>query len=107
VDLQREANGQLSLAFNYRVDTPPSGAVQLAMECGEGCNGAVPIEEYLRKAPQGEWQQLKILLQCFQEAGTQMRAVTAPFVLSTDGELQLGVANVRLETGVSDAIACN
>ena len=107
IDLQREANGQLSIAFNYRVDAAPSENAELAIECGEQCRGAFPIAEHLRKAPQGEWQELKILLQCFQENGADMRNVTAPFAVSTQGTLRLGIANVRLETGVSDAIGCN
>jgi hypothetical protein len=36
-----------------------------------------------------------------------MRSVTAPFAISTEGTLKLGIANVRLETGVSDAITCD
>lgn len=77
------------------------------MECGEKCAGRYPLTEQLRKAPQGEWQQFKILLQCFQKVGGDMRSVTAPFAISTEGALQLGIANVRLETGVSDAITCD
>lgn len=106
IDLQREANGQLSLAFNYRVDAPPSKDVRLAIECGEQCAGTFPLTDQLRKAPKGEWQQLKVMLQCFQKTGADMRGVTAPFAVSTDGTLALGIANVRLETGVSDAIGC-
>jgi beta-glucosidase len=107
IDLQRESNGQLSIAFNYRVDAAPTGEVGLKMECGEQCGGAFALTEQLKKAPQGEWQQLKVLLRCFEKNGAQMRSVTAPFALSTDGALKLGIANVRLETGVSDAIGCD
>ena len=106
IDLQRETNGQLSLAFDYRVDTPPSKDVTLAIECGEQCSGTFPLADHLRKAPRGEWQQLKIMLQCFAKSGADMRNVTAPFVLATEGSLRLGIANVRLETGVADAIGC-
>ncbi len=106
IDLQREANGQLSLAFNYRVDAPPSKDVQLAVECGEQCAGTFALTEQLRKAPQGEWRQFKVLLQCFQKTGADMRNVTAPFAISTEGTLKLGIADVGLETGVSDAIGC-
>lgn len=106
IDLQRETNGQLSLAFDYRVDTPPSKDVTLAIECGEQCSGTFPLADHLRKAPRGEWQQLKIMLQCFAKSDADMRNVTAPFVLATEGSLRLGIANVRLETGVADAIGC-
>jgi len=106
IDLQREANGQVSIAFNYRVDAAPSGPVDLVIECGAQCSGKFPIGDYLNKAPAGEWQQMKILLQCFQKAGADLRGVTAPFAISTAGTLKLGISNVRLETGVSDAIVC-
>ncbi|MGH8178418.1 MAG: glycoside hydrolase family 3 protein [Steroidobacter sp.] len=107
VDLQREANGQLSLAFDYRVDAAPTAGVELAVECGVQCRGAVPIQSQLRSAPRGEWRQFKMLLQCFQKSGADMRNITAPFTLATSGALQLRFANVRLDTGLSDVIACN
>ena len=107
VDLQREANGQLSLAFDYKVERPPTASVQLGLECGDSCGGAVSIEEKLRAAPAGEWRGFKILLQCFQHRGADMRRITAPFTLTTDGALSIGVANVRLETGLDEAQACN
>lgn len=107
VDLQREANGQLSLVFDYRVDAPPSGVVELAIECkGAKCRGGLPIEEQLRKAPRGQWRQSRILLSCFQKGGADMRAVTAPVTISTSGSLQLGIANVRLDSGLKDAMTC-
>jgi beta-glucosidase len=107
IDLQREANGQLSLAFHYRVDTAPAAPVELRVECGEQCAGRYALDERLRAAPAGTWQEFKILLQCFQQSGADMRAVTAPFALATEGSLALAIANVRLETGVADAITCD
>jgi beta-glucosidase len=107
VDLQREANGQLSLAFNYRVDAPPAGDVELAMECGDKCRGTLALGPALRDAPPGEWRQFKVLLQCFQKSGADMRSISAPFTLTTAGPLQLRIANVRLDTGLSDAVSCD
>lgn len=107
VDLQREANGQLSLVFSYRVDTPPERPVELAVECGGRCRGMFAIDDRLRQAPRGEWRQLKVLLQCFQKGGADMRSVTSPFSITTAGALQLGIADIHLDTGLNDAIACN
>jgi beta-glucosidase len=89
------------------VDAPPNAAVELALECGDDCRGAIPIDEQLRKARRGEWRRFKILLQCFEKSGADMRNVTAPFAMTTSGSLQLGIANVRLDTGLSDAITCS
>jgi hypothetical protein len=36
-----------------------------------------------------------------------MRSISAPFTLTTSGPMQLRFANVRLDTGLSDAVMCN
>ena len=107
IDLQREANGQLSLAFDYRVDVPPTAPVTLALECGTGCRGDLPIGAALKQAPAGEWRQFKVPLHCFQSKGANLRGVTAPFTLTTAGKLELGIANVRLESGLNDSARCD
>jgi beta-glucosidase len=33
--------------------------------------------------------------------------VTAPFALTTAGKLELGIANVRLESGLNDSNGCD
>ncbi|HKE93087.1 MAG TPA: putative glycoside hydrolase, partial [Povalibacter sp.] len=110
IDLQRETNGQLSLVFDYRVDAAPSDKVTLAVEChstaAAPCRSEIPIEAQLRAAPKGEWQQYRILLSCFQKGGANMWAVTSPLTLSTAGSLQLGIANVKLDTGLQNAVTC-
>jgi beta-glucosidase len=107
IDLQRETNGQMSLAFDYRVDQAPGAAVGLAIECGSACRAEMPIEAQLRKAPQGEWREMKVMLQCFQKNGADLRSVTAPFALTSSGPLQLRIANVRLASGLNDTVGCN
>jgi beta-glucosidase len=107
IDIQRESNGQLSLVFDYRVDAAPSGSVSLGVQCGANCAGTMPIEEQLRKAAKGQWQQMKVLLQCFEKHGANMHSVSAPLAITSSGSLKLGIGNVRLDTGLSDAITCN
>lgn len=110
IDLQREANGELSLVFDYRVDAAPTADVSVGVECQASgstpCGGSVPFADQLRAAPKGEWRQARILLGCFQRSGADMRTVTAPLVISTSGALQLGITNVRLDTGLQDAVTC-
>jgi beta-glucosidase len=107
IDLQREANGQLSVTFDYRVDVPPTAKVTIGIECGPGCRGDLPIDAQLKQAPGGEWRQLKMPLHCFQSKGVDLRNVTAPFLLTTAGKLELGIANVRLESGLNDTPSCD
>jgi beta-glucosidase len=107
IDLQREANGQLSLTFDYRVDAAPTSAVTVAIECGANCRGDFPIDSRLKQGTAGEWRQLKLPLHCFQSRGADLRHVTAPFALTTAGKLELGIANVRLESGLNDSTGCD
>ncbi|MGQ7387956.1 putative glycoside hydrolase, partial [Streptococcus suis] len=41
IDLQRETNGQLSIGFDYRLDSPATADVSLRAGCGVGCQGSV------------------------------------------------------------------
>jgi len=92
---------------DYRVDVPPTGKVTIGIECGPGCRGDLPIDTQLKQAPGGEWRQLKMPLHCFQSKGADLRNVTAPFLLTTAGKLELGIANVRLESGLNDTPSCD
>ena len=105
IDLQREANGQLSIAFDYKLDTPLTNNIDLRIDCGAGCRGVVPIARGLSAAP-GEWAHLKIPLACFTRAGADLSHVTTPFALQTAGPLSLSIANIRLETTADGVLSC-
>jgi beta-glucosidase len=107
IDLQRESNGELSLAIEYRVNAPPAGKVSLALQCGEKCGAAVPVTSELAKAPVGEWRKLRILLNCFERAGASMQKITIPFLISSTGSFSLSIASVRLEAGVENTVRCS
>jgi beta-glucosidase len=106
IDLQREANGQLSLAFDYKASSPPTADVTLRMDCGAGCRGIVPIAHELTATAPGQWGHLKIPLVCFARAGADMSHVTTPFALETSGKLALTIANIHLETGTDGVAPC-
>jgi beta-glucosidase len=106
IDLEREANGQLSLAFDYRVDQAAAGQVDLRMECGRGCAGSVPVTHELQDGAAGQWRHLKVPLTCFAKTGAQMGRVSAPFSIQTAGALTLSVANIRLESGTDGLFSC-
>jgi beta-glucosidase len=107
IDLQRESNGELSLAIEYRVNAPPAGDVSLALQCGEKCGAALPVTGELAKAPVGEWRKLRILLNCFERAGAGMQKITVPFMISSTGTFGLSIASIRLEAGVENTVRCS
>jgi beta-glucosidase len=107
IDLRREANGQLSLGFDYRTGAPLTSPVILSMECGAGCRGSLPIQSALSSVTAGQWGHVKVPLNCFASAGADLSRVTAPFVVQTTARATLSVANIRLETGADGTIACD
>ncbi|HEY0437069.1 MAG TPA: exo 1,3/1,4-beta-D-glucan glucohydrolase [Phenylobacterium sp.] len=99
VDLTRQANGDMALLIQYRVDRPPSGPVRLAVG-----KGGAPLERLLTAAPAGQWRAVKVKLACFRNGGEDLSSVTAPVSIRTAGQLGLSVAELRLTANQNDAI---
>jgi beta-glucosidase len=98
VDLKRQANGDLSLQVEYRVDEKPTAPVQLAISCGGGCGAAFDLTPLLADAPVAQWRTLKVKLSDFAGAGADMSKVVEPFKLTTSGRLRLSLKAVSLGT---------
>ncbi len=60
----------------------------------------------LQAAPVGQWRHAKAPLACFAKSGADLGRVTTPFYLTTTGQLDLGVANIRLESGTDGLMSC-
>ena len=101
IDLKRQANGDLSLFVEYRVDAKPTAPVRLSMICGEGCGANLDVSEQLKAAKTGELKTLKVKLTNFREHGADMGKITQPFVLTTNGKLAITIKTLRL---VSDPV---
>jgi beta-glucosidase len=108
IDLQREANGQLSLAFDYKASLPATANIVLTIGCAgdAGCQGSVPIAHKLLATDAGQWGHLKVPLVCFARAGADMARVSIPFALEATGRLSLAVANIHLESGTDGVTPC-
>jgi beta-glucosidase len=91
LDLSRETTGQLSLVVDYRVDSPPTASVTIAM-----ASNRVPIGGALRAAPLGQWQTLTLPLGCFAKNGDEMKTLNTPLAISTSGQLKLTISDVRV-----------
>ncbi|KQW80935.1 1,4-beta-D-glucan glucohydrolase [Brevundimonas sp. Root1279] len=99
VDLNRQANGEMALAFRYRVDAKPAGPIQLLVG-----QGAVDATGVFQAAPVGEWRTVKVRLSCFRDAGADLGAVDTPFMLSTQGAFGVTLEDIRLASNEGDAI---
>jgi beta-glucosidase len=106
INLTRQANGQMVLALHYRLERPPSSSVTLSMACGDHCAGGVPLTSLLQRAPVGRWLQLRIPLSCFARAGANMSRIDTPFAIHSAGRLALAVADIRVQSDTTGALAC-
>jgi len=104
LDLARQANGDLVLLVEYRVDRKPTGPVRIAETCGPTCAGALDLGPTINAAPLGEWATLKVKLACFREAGADLSKLDAPFVVTTAGQLGLSLHTVRLSSDPAGAV---
>ena len=106
VDISRESNGNMVLAFDVLVETAPAGVVQLGMGCGDDCAAEVDLTATLAGLAIGEWQPLLVPLRCFADDGADMTRIDMPFSISTDGTLALRFSDVRLATVAEEGILC-
>ncbi|MET0273062.1 MAG: exo 1,3/1,4-beta-D-glucan glucohydrolase, partial [Phenylobacterium sp.] len=98
-DLTRQANGDMALQIQYRVDERPSGSVGIGLG-----KSVLPLERELNAAPVGEWRTLKVKLACFRRDGETLSAVSAPVSIRTVGRLGLSVSELRLASNQNDAV---
>ncbi|WP_165916638.1 glycoside hydrolase family 3 protein [Caulobacter sp. BK020] len=98
-DLSFQANADIDLLVDYRVDAKPTAPVALSIGAGK-----LDVTPVLEASPLGEWKSLKVSLKCFQAAGTDVTKVTAPFELSTAGKLVVSLQSVKLTTDPAGAV---
>jgi len=101
LDISRQANAELSLIMEYRVDAGPSAPVTLGVE-----RFAVPVTGALRAAGKGRWQTLTVPLRCFVRGGVDMSRITTPLTLSTAGRLTVAVSDVRVASAAVPQDRC-
>lgn len=93
VDLTREANGDVALLVDLRVDAGPTAPVTL--------NG-VPVTDRLR-ALNGRWGQVAVPLRCL--SGDRAK-VSRPFAMTTAGRLDVTVSSVRFGSAGEGLVDC-
>jgi len=113
LDLQREANAQMELAFALQAaNFSPSNAprIEVGMACRNAsspCAGFVDITERLGAAGREGERALSVSLSCFAVAGADMSEIDAPFVLRSDAELSVIISDVWLRQRSNRAGVCS
>ena len=99
VDLVRQANGEMAMAFRYRVESKPAAPVRLTLGRAE-----VDVTAIFTAAPIGQWRMLKVPLSCLRDAGADLTAVDEPWGLRAGGALGITVEDIRLGSDEGDTL---
>ncbi len=106
LDLRRETNANLALAFDVQVQKTPQGPVTLSVDCGNSCAGTVDLTPTFEEMPLESWTTTRIRLRCFAEAGADMGHVDSPFVLTSTGPMAVAISEVRLVSADDGQAPC-
>ena len=104
LDLQREANGHLSLSLLMNAPGSLSQPVMAGMRDASGNAAQVDLTPLLEESD--GWQNYRISLRCFAERGVNMQEVTVPIELYTTDEARLILSEVRLATTAEGDAYC-
>jgi beta-glucosidase len=96
VDLSRQATGELTVAFTYRLDAAVAGPVWMSLGRDAFIQQKIDISPAIKVTPLGEWKTLKITLNCFKAVGVDMKQVGVPFALASDQPLSISYSEIKL-----------
>lgn len=104
VDLSRQSNGAMELAFHVKTFDGPPLQVEIGMGCGDTgtCNPAfVPLTISER-----DWTEQRINLSCFARAGVDMQSIGDVFIIRSSEATALGLSNIRLMSDTDATETC-
>jgi beta-glucosidase len=96
VDLTREANGDVALVIDLKVDQAPTAPVLLG--------GRDVTARLTALAASEQWDQIAVPLRCL--VGTPLDRVTQPLTLATAGRLDLTISAIRFASPPEGVVDC-
>lgn len=87
-----------AIVLDIKVNKPPKALTKFTIECNwsNHCRPSIPINSALRKLPQKEWVKFPIPLACFNQDNFDFSQLTSIVKISTQGALNIELANVYL-----------
>ena len=101
-DFSRQSNAGLEIAFSAKSFESENGLIKIGMCDSKICKNLEPI--VIKK---GNWQEYRISLSCFKDAGVDMTDIITAFRVSADKGVDVGISNIRLETDIDAKPGCN
>ncbi len=106
-DLSAYRGDGAALVFDVQVHRAPDQEVRLGMRCGHDCGVYRDVTDSFRALPLAEWQTLSMSLDCLADQDMDLSMVISPFVVVTDGNLDMALHNVRVAPVSSASIVCD
>ena len=88
-----------ALAIDLKINRAPTEKTSIKLQCNYSnkCLAEFDVKHVLKKMPTDTWTQLPIPLNCFNQDGNfDFANLTQPFSISTQGKLDIEIANVTL-----------
>jgi beta-glucosidase len=85
-----------ALSVVARIDRRPKKSVELKMDCGYPCGGALNMTRLFKAVPEQQWFRMSFKLSCFEEAGANMANIFSPLVVMTKGAFEISISDVAL-----------
>jgi beta-glucosidase len=86
-----------ALSVVARIDEKPKKSVDLKMDCGYPCGGALNMTKLFKAVPEGQWFRMSFKLSCFKEAGANMANIFSPLVIMTTGDFTISISEASLQ----------
>lgn len=90
-----------ALVLVLRVDKKPSREALIRMGCGYPCGSDADITRILKALPAEQWLRLSFDLRCFANGGLDVGNVDSPFLITTQGEMALSIAEISIAPGMA------
>ena len=105
-DMQTYFNSTGSLVFETKVDKAPAAQVNLSVHCVHPCLGEIPLADTLKALEGKGWSEVAVPLACFNNSKFKPKQVNTPFLIWTEGALDLTVANIRWDPKKAGNVSC-
>lgn len=95
-----------SLMFDVKVHSPPTQNALVGMDCGHPCRAEYDIGGILRAVQENTWVSIPIPLSCFKSSNFDLSKVGGVFMLSTTGQMDLSISNIRVQKTPEGLTSC-
>jgi beta-glucosidase len=89
-----------ALVLELKIDLLSRGPVMMGMDCQYPCRSERDVRDLLRKYPKQEWFTFAVPINCFTLNASaekfDISKINGPLLFSTDGKMEMSIANVRL-----------